>query len=88
MDHDYWHEHNEEAFLRAEKTLKELRERRQAEYERVENALMDALFSKGGHAGADAELRAPHHCRSACRQRGARQHQPGLRSVLGAPRSQ
>ena len=50
MNHDYWYEHNEEAFLRAEKTLEELRARRQAEIERVENALMDALVSKGGHA--------------------------------------
>ena len=50
MSHDCWYEHNEEAYLRAEKTLKELRERRQAEAERVENALMDAIFPKGGHA--------------------------------------
>ena len=51
MSDDYWYEHNEEAFLRAEKTLEELRARRQAEAERVENALMDALFSKGGNSG-------------------------------------
>ena len=50
MSRDYWYEHNEEAYLRAEKTLEELRERRQTEVERVENALMDALFYKGGHA--------------------------------------
>ena len=30
--------------------MEELRARRQAEVERVENALMGALFSKGGHA--------------------------------------
>ena len=51
MSHDYWYEHNEEEYLRAEKTLEELRARRQAEAERVENALMDALFSKGGNSG-------------------------------------
>lgn len=59
MNHDYWYEHNEEAYLRAEKTLEELRARRQAEAERVENALMDALFSKGGHAGlTPAQMRS------------------------------
>ena len=59
MSHDCWYEHNEESFLRAEKTLEELRARRQAEVERVENALMDALFSKGGHAGlTPAQMRS------------------------------
>ena len=51
MSHDYWYEHDEESFLRAEKTLEKLRERRQAEAERVENALMDALAPVGTQAG-------------------------------------
>ena len=51
MRHDTWYECNEEAFLRAEKTLEELRARRQAEAERVENALVDILLPKGGKAG-------------------------------------
>ena len=51
MSHNPWYECNEEAFLRAEKTLEELRARRQAEAERVENALVDILLPKGGKAG-------------------------------------
>ena len=75
MNHDYWYEHNEEAFLRAEKTLEELRERRQAEVERVENALMDALFSKGGHAD-----RTPAQMRSLARLIAA--EAPAVKKVL------
>ena len=59
MSHDVWYEHDEETFLRAEKIFGELRARRQAETERVENALMDALFPKGGHIGlTPAEMRS------------------------------
>lgn len=55
MRHDTWYECNEEAFLRAEKTLEELRARRQAEVERVENALMGVLAADGGRAGLTVE---------------------------------
>ena len=77
MNHDYWYEHNEVAYLRAEKTLEELRARRQAEAERVENALMDALFSKGGHAGL-----TPAQMRSFARLITA--EAPAVREVLGS----
>lgn len=50
MRHDHWYEHNEVAYLRAEKTLEKLRARRRAEVLRVEGELIDAIFSKGGHA--------------------------------------
>ena len=51
MSHNPWYAHDEEAFLRAEKTLAELRERRQAEIYRVESELMDALTPDGAQAG-------------------------------------
>lgn len=77
MSHDCWYEHNEEAYLRAEKTLEELRARRQAEVERVENALMDALFSKGGNSG-----RTPAQMRSFARLITA--EAPAVRKVLNS----
>ena len=55
MSHDCWYEHNEESFLRAEKTLEELRARRQAEVERVESELMGVLAADGGRAGLTVE---------------------------------
>ena len=77
MNHDYWYEHNEEAYLRAEKILEELRARRQAEIERVENALMGVLSSKGGHVDL-----TPAQMRSFARLITA--EAPAVREVLGS----
>ena len=51
MGHNPWYEHDEESYLRAEKALVELRERRQAEVDRVEGELLNALAPVGAKAG-------------------------------------